>query len=490
MEPQSFFENRPGIGPLPTRPGTPWNIGVVDPEKRVYRGGAPAHRRVDPRRALQFLRDEGVRTIVILNGTEQGVSVEEELEVIEDVGLDHVLFNWDEMVRQRSNGGDEPLWSELRDLFERGDLFVHCIWGVDRTGCTVARARMELYGWSREDAFREMQAYGFAFGHSRDTLQEHHYEMLGYIGVAVSDYAPLEPGHPDHENCTVRTETAVGNAGAAARAQAGHGVRIQDIIDYAESFVEWPLNKDEGMRRGDVSAEVKAVTLCWMATADVLRDAGERGDDFVICHESLYFPYNASVIPNPPADWKDWPVNRGRRELLEKHDMNVLRLHGTLDQICIFDVFAELLELGPPVSENGLAKVFEIEPCSFRDLLERVRRCMGLKDVRYACPEHMPAQIRRIGLPWGGLGLDSNVGYQQRLVAQQCDAFIAGEADAYGFRFAVESGIPMIETGHAISEEPGIEEFAGMLARRFPELRVTFATNGPSWKTAVQGNQV
>ena len=46
-----------------------------------------------------------------------------------------------------------------------------------------------------------------------------------------------------------------------------------------------------------------------------------------------------------------------------------------------------------------------------------------------------------VGLPWGGLGLFVNVGYQQALVARDCDVFIAGESDNLGFRFAVESGV-------------------------------------------------
>ena len=61
--------------------------------------------------------------------------------------------------------------------------------------------------------------------------------------------------------------------------------------------------------------------------------------------------------------------------------------------------------------------------------------------------------VSRIGLPWGGLGLFVNVGYQQALVEQGCDLFIAGESDNYGFRFAQECGIPMIETSHEILRE-------------------------------------
>jgi protein tyrosine phosphatase (PTP) superfamily phosphohydrolase (DUF442 family) len=40
-------------------------------------------------------------------------------------------------------------------------VYVHCLQGRDRTGVVVAVYRMEIDGWSREEALEEMQAYGF-----------------------------------------------------------------------------------------------------------------------------------------------------------------------------------------------------------------------------------------------------------------------------------------------------------------------------------------
>ena len=84
----------------------------------------------------------------------------------------------------------------------------------------------------------------------------------------------------------------------------------------------------------------------------------------------------------------------------------------------------------------------------------------------------------------GGLGLFVNVTYQQRLIEMSCDVLTAGESDNYGFRFSAELGIPMIETGHEISENPGLEHFARMLQDRFPELEVSFCECEPAWRMA------
>ena len=158
-------------------------------------------------------------------------------------------------------------------------------------------------------------------------------------------------------------------------------------------------------------------------------------------------------------------------------------MHGSADEICIFDDFADLLELGEPVVSEGFVKIFEIPPTSLADLVAHVKTCLAMPAVRVSTTEGMDQVVRRIGLPWGGLGLFVNVGYQQSLIEQGCDVFIAGETDNYGFRFSQEVGIPMIETSHELSENPGLRRFTGMLQTAFPEVSFSFYENPCVWRT-------
>jgi putative NIF3 family GTP cyclohydrolase 1 type 2 len=93
----------------------------------------------------------------------------------------------------------------------------------------------------------------------------------------------------------------------------------------------------------------------------------------------------------------------------------------------------------------------------------------------------MDRRVKRVGLPWGGMGLFVNVGYQQQLIDQGCDVFIAGETDNYGFRFAQECGIPMIETSHEVSENRGLAHFTEMQAEAFPQMEFRFFENPCVW---------
>jgi len=261
-------------------------------------------------------------------------------------------------------------------------------------------------------------------------------------------------------------------------------ITTESIISYIEGLTGHPLNRDEGVQHGSAQREVRRTLVSWMATADALRYAGKEGFDLFLAHESLYYPYDAYIRQDNPPGWGNWHTNRQRRELLERHDLVLLRAHGSLDEICIFDDFADLLGLGSPIQANGLAKVYEIEPCSLAELATRVKQRLKMPALRVSAPQGMGQIVHRIGPPWGGLGLFVNVGYQQQVIELGCDVLIAGESDDYGFRFSAECGIPMIETGHEISENPGLEHFSRVLQEHFPEIVVEFYECQPSWEMA------
>ena len=262
----------------------------------------------------------------------------------------------------------------------------------------------------------------------------------------------------------------------------GSMTTIQAIIHFVETTSDHPINRDEGVQHNPNTGAIRRVTVCWMATPQAIAAAGRRGDELLIGHESLYYPYDVINQVQQPADWQEWPTNRQRRMLLDEHNLTFLRLHGSIDDICILTDFADQLELGQPVFQDNLVRVYEIEPCTFDELIARVKRGTGMDALRVAKADPMPTVIRRIGLPWGGMALFVNVGYMQKLVACGCDAFIAGETDNYGFRFPQEIGIPMIETSHEISENRGLRHFTAMLAAAFPDLDVAFYENGCAWE--------
>jgi putative NIF3 family GTP cyclohydrolase 1 type 2 len=259
-----------------------------------------------------------------------------------------------------------------------------------------------------------------------------------------------------------------------------------DIVAYVEKQTGHALSKDEGVHHGDGKSPVKGVTVSWMASPDAIEAAGRNGHQLLIAHESLYYPYDVVILENPPAGWQSWLVNRQRRELLDKYGLTCLRLHGAADELCIGDVFADLLGLGKPVvkQEQGTIRVYEVPECSLDELVRRVKSRLGMPHLRVADKGFGARRVKRIGLPWGGFGLFVNVIVQQKLAALGCDVFITGESDSYGFRFANECGIPMIETSHEDSENHGFRRFSELLAGAFPDVAFQFHDNKNIWRIA------
>jgi putative NIF3 family GTP cyclohydrolase 1 type 2 len=257
---------------------------------------------------------------------------------------------------------------------------------------------------------------------------------------------------------------------------------IDDILTFVSRSANRPVHEEEGVRHSTASRGVTGVTVCWMATPDAIEATGAAGHELLIGHESLYFPYNAYDPASPPAGWYDWPVNRQRRALLDRYGLTFVRMHGLLDTLCILDVFADLLGLGAAVYADGYTQVYEIAPCTVGELAVRVKTATGMTAVRVSPAAGLETVVHRVGLPWGGMGLFVNVGYQQELIEQGCDVFIAGESDNYGFHFAAECGIPMIETSHEICENPGLRRFAEILAAQFLNLDVRFYENTCTWQ--------
>jgi len=257
---------------------------------------------------------------------------------------------------------------------------------------------------------------------------------------------------------------------------------VAEILSYVTSRSGHPLNADEGVRHGDPATSVSRVLVCFVPSVPALTYAGEHGYDLVLGHEMLYSPYDPLVSRESHPDWPSWAPNAARRELLERHEITYARVHGTLDELLVFDAFAQLLGLGEPCYEKGLVKVYPIAPRPVGELLQEVKRRTGLTRLRASLPRGPRQVVSRVGLPWGGLGLFVNVSYQQELIEQGVDVLIAGESDDYGFRFSADLGIPLIETSHVASENPGLRVFARELQAAFPSLDVRYYPCAPAWE--------
>ena len=183
------------IAKYPQRPWYPPNCGAVDLRRAVYRGGAPTRSGMDAERIVKWLKRKGVRTAALMCRSEQNTSIESEIELLDRLGMSHEFFDFGRMSEEKL-AGHEPIWRRFRELVDAGGVYIHCIWGADRTGGVVARLRTDVYGWPLEDAGTELCVYGFSGRQERATLPEGYFPILDYFGYPLSCYEPIREGDP------------------------------------------------------------------------------------------------------------------------------------------------------------------------------------------------------------------------------------------------------------------------------------------------------
>lgn len=130
------------------------------------------------------LAQHGIRTVVNLReGADAADRAEEAYCLANGVRFVRIKpLRWDGVRGQASiDRGLEAFLAVVRDPANH-PVLVHCQAGVHRTGLYVAFYRMEIEGWAKERALREMIALGY------DELHKHA-DIRGYL----ASYRPDEP---------------------------------------------------------------------------------------------------------------------------------------------------------------------------------------------------------------------------------------------------------------------------------------------------------
>lgn len=119
----------------------------------IYRGGQPTPA------GFRNLAERGIAIDVDLR--DDGSRAGEKKEV-EKAGMEYVSLPWN-----CHNPSDDVVARFLTLVRENTskEIFVHCRYGVDRTGVMIAAYRIAEQGWTPEQAREEMEAFGFHFVH-------------------------------------------------------------------------------------------------------------------------------------------------------------------------------------------------------------------------------------------------------------------------------------------------------------------------------------
>lgn len=246
---------------------------------------------------------------------------------------------------------------------------------------------------------------------------------------------------------------------------------IQTVLDTILAQIPEPLTADtvDTIKAGDPSQPVTGIVTTFLASQSVLEKALELGANLVITHEPTFYNHLDET------DWlADDPIFQEKRAFIEQHNLVIWRFHDNLHRHQPDPTMAGISQvLGWQAYFDEGKGIFNFPATSLLDLAQIIKEHLGIKALRMIGDPEMVCQ--RAGILVGAWGGRNHINFWRQTGV---DVLIVGEIDEWETseytRDAVIQGRKrgLIITGHANSEEPGMEWLVDWLCRLFPQIPV------------------
>lgn len=144
---------------------------------------------------------------------------------------------------------------------------------------------------------------------------------------------------------------------------------LNDIHAWLEDKAGHALHGDEGVMFGDPGRPVAGVAVCWMTSPRNARATADAGHELLIQHEALLYPY--PLENQQPLSAMHWPTNHQRLRALGQLDLVASRLHGTIDELWIFDADNVFVTLSARSVSRDLGIIARAERAETQEKLRR-----------------------------------------------------------------------------------------------------------------------
>ena len=254
-----------------------------------------------------------------------------------------------------------------------------------------------------------------------------------------------------------------------------------DVLDRIQKHLGVPWTETTGRdtyKSGGPATEVKGIATTVMATFDQIKRANAEGLNFILSHETTYWNDRDLV-----KDLTDDPVYKIKSEFCAKNNIVIHRFHDNLHAMRPDFNFQALARF------TGWAK-YETAPNSHRFTLPEttlgalaadVAKRLGTKALRIVGDPNAKVSKAQMGVGYGMPRAAGDVDVVMSGEAQETD----GAVDNTEYILdAATLGVPkgQIILGHAVSEEPGMEDCTEWLRTFITEVPVKLVRAGePYW---------
>ncbi len=277
------------------------------------------------------------------------------------------------------------------------------------------------------------------------------------------------------------------------------GPAAQEIVKQIQERLggDWTATGLDGLKAGNLEAEVRGVATTAMATMEVLRQASKAGLNLIITHEPTFFGSRDGAPPPPAAPGRrgggmggvsaDDPVYKAKREFIEKNGLVIFRLRDHWLASKENDMVAGLADsLGwsaRPVS--GETMIFEIPGTTLEAAVAVIRKKLNLRGGLRAVGDPK-ASVRRVMLHPGLMSIDTMLKQFDKT-----DLLVAGEVREWECTcYAADVNTAgtkrsLVTIGRVASEDPGMRVCASWLKTFVKGVPVQWISSGdPYWRAA------
>jgi putative NIF3 family GTP cyclohydrolase 1 type 2 len=255
----------------------------------------------------------------------------------------------------------------------------------------------------------------------------------------------------------------------------------KDVLELMKKNLGGPWNEStyrDVFHLGDPNVEVKGIATTFMATLDLLQRAHAAGANLIVTHETTFW--------NDRDDTKDLtadPVYKYKVDFCAKNSMAVLRLHDHAHSHRPDFILVGLIRaLGLTESPNAAnPRIYTFPATTLGEFAADIQRRTKARALRVVGDPKAKVSTATVGM-----------GYGMGRFTPEVDVVIGGENPETGgvldaTEYALDAAFfgknkGQIILGHAISEEPGMEDAANWLRTFITGVPVQFIRSGePFW---------
>jgi putative NIF3 family GTP cyclohydrolase 1 type 2 len=258
-----------------------------------------------------------------------------------------------------------------------------------------------------------------------------------------------------------------------------------DVVERIKRNLGIPWNEQtyrDTFKLGDPNTEVKGIATTFMATLDLIQRAHAASLNFVVTHEPTFWSDRDTV-----TELANDPIYKFKVDFCARHNIVIWRYHDHIHMKQPDLIWVGLARaLGWQDRQTaGSRSQFTFPPTTLGALAADIQRRMNIRALRVVGDPNAKVSSAAVGM-----------GYNIPRVTAEVDVVIGGENPEAGGQFDDTEYIRdaaffgrnkgQIILGHAISEEPGMEDCANWLRTFVTEVPIQFIRAGePFWSPKV-----